>query len=974
MFRSQELLAHENKCKEILNIYPNGMESLLEVSCPKYDEPYLILIFNCDNNFYEKYRKRAQRKFEAAPMEISYEQINQGSELDSSSNNSNNSFTISFTSENEAPIFKQPRKSNPPLEEIYSNINESKKYLNIIRKVLREITKFDESFIDVFLKEYSKRKSEKIITENKSYYDECLNVYKHYNWNNNSINKQSNNDDSSESDDEDFFLYANTSSSNQKKRKDEYEFYTEITYEDYILILCSFIKYQTELDIHFQLSDEQTFLLIYGNEKTYEKLAEKYRYDLQLKNYAFKYEYDKQKKNKKVDDSYIDFKPTRQTTTTALNESITTDIDDLLSESACSSGSNILGEKLIDSYQRLPQSFPNLQFYKLKLHNQLHFPPYLPFRIEKKEKFRTYEKDDNYHDCNNDPDFNKVISGKCQHECSIFRNIDKLRLINISVEKVINFSFLEKEIILKKFIYKQNYTEYESKLSVASLFHNNTKIFSNTNTMYLIHTIRNYYGEYLSFYFLWVSYFCKWLIFPGLFGMILFLIKTLHPTTFETDLNTIGNFKLKYYEIASILYAVFIITWASFYLKAWKQKEQIFSYIWGMENYIKKEPADVNFKPNKKQSFLFNEKIHTVTKLSFYFRRAISFIVLAIMIALRVLLTYYIKQENSKENITFQKSIIVSLLSGIISKTMSIIYEYLAKVFSKWENHEKYSQRQNSLAFKLVMFEFVNNYSVLYYIALYKPMKEISCLYNDCSKELEIQLYMLLLINFSFNLYEVGYPYIVFKWNEKKSKKHHILQMTSIHSEDHQLLRKKYNTLIYEYNERLISFGFVCLFSVAAPLTPIFVFVFTFLENYFDLYKIVHLSRVEVIEGSSGIEVFNSVFRLFYLIGMVTSTALVLFNKPKVLNIKFDDENWREQIFTNNEFVNRILVFAILENVIFIFGGIGINTLPTWFLHLDEFKSVYKRKYYNRQRKELPHITKEDENEEEGFGCGKGGS
>ena len=34
----------------------------------------------------------------------------------------------------------------------------------------------------------------------------------------------------------------------------------------------------------------------------------------------------------------------------------------------------------------------------------------MPFEKIKKLKFRTYERNDNYHDCENDPDFHKGIN------------------------------------------------------------------------------------------------------------------------------------------------------------------------------------------------------------------------------------------------------------------------------------------------------------------------------------------------------------------------------------------------------------------------------------------------------------------------------------------------------------------------------------------------------------------------------------
>ena len=42
----------------------------------------------------------------------------------------------------------------------------------------------------------------------------------------------------------------------------------------------------------------------------------------------------------------------------------------------------------------------------------------------------------------------------------------------------------------------------------------------------------------------------------------------------------------------------------------------------------------------------------------------------------------------------------------------------------------------------------------------------------------------------------------------------------------------------------MIRFGFVCLFSVGAPLTPLFVLIINIIESFADIYKLFNLLRV----------------------------------------------------------------------------------------------------------------------------------
>lgn len=64
-------------------------------------------------------------------------------------------------------------------------------------------------------------------------------------------------------------------------------------------------------------------------------------------------------------------------------------------------------------------------------------------------------------------------------------------------------------------------------------------------------------------------------------------------------------------------------------------------------------------------------------------------------------------------------------------------------------------------------------------------------------------------------------------------------------------------------------------------------------------------------------------------------------------------------IITNYNIINAYNLMTFIFNNI---NGYFTEDFP--LLKQNEFKSVYKRKYYNRNKKELPHVTKEDDNED----------
>ncbi len=896
--------------EKIILLYPKGIYSIFDTPEPKENEVYKTLIFNTNERFYKKFYTKMKKISNIVDTGIPLNEIPQDSIFNNNIKENNNNIINKLNeSTNSDYLNSNYYNSNPTQNEIYNRIQDNNQFRNLVKKVLSEVQKSNELLLETVLNKYAEYNSNKLKESHPEYFEKCTKVYV---------------------------------TCNPDKKNSTYLPYYEFHYEDFILIFCSVIRYFTGLNIKIEISDsapKKILLIIYGNEDNYETFAEFFGFELQLKPYASKY------------DIYVN-KELRKNSLMDSKKSLS--YEERLSFSRL----NSLEISLITQKSDLNKSY---QFWELSQNDQTAFPPYMPFEKVKKLKFRSYERNDNYHDCENDPDFHKGINS-CDHDTSIFRNIDKLRLINKALELLFNNNTLIKYNILWMIVYKRNYISYGDKLLTQSLFNDTSKIFSKHHVYRLVNIIRNYFGEYISFYFLWCTSFCNWMILPSLIGFLVFIVGANQDEILQNyEIKTIKKLTLNTYDIFLIILCIFITIWAMLFLKVWRQNEQLFSYFWGMENYEKIEPLNGNFTPNKTYDFLFGERIKVFSTVSSNFRRFISYIVLGMMIIIRLVSVHYIYKIKNKEKYSqsLKWNIIFGCITGLTLKLMSILYEFIAKLFCEWENYEKLSQKQNALALKLILFEFVNNYSTLFYIAFYKTYSKQKCFYDNCFQELEIQLYLLLIINFSFNLYEIFYPLLMYQIRLRRINKHPLFRPKK-HSIEHQILSNECYTLIYDYNKRLILFGFVCLFSVAAPLTPIISLILSYLEIYVDVYKIFNLNRIDIIEGASGIDIYNSILKMFYFIGMLTSVALILFSNPHLLNLKYYVDF---SILKNKDFINKFILFAIIENVIlFIMTTFNYNDLPYWFNYISEYKSIYTKKYFNRDYKNLPHMIYAEEN------------
>ena len=722
-----------------------------------------------------------------------------------------------------------------------------------------------------------------------------------------------------------------------KKENKEIDDYCYLEYDDFVLIFARILKYFTGLDLQLSFTDlPNSFALsIYGNEKQLDKLAEKKEYELQLKNYAIKYQKILEEANKKSPGLY---------TNEILNVApIREDNRKLLSTSNYENTNNYRNEWI------------PLKYSELTTKNVLCFVPTEKYRNEKEEKFQRYNGGDEYHECNVTYDGDEI--GDCG--CSKYRGIDKLRLIYDSIDTLIKVNYLRQENIINYILIKRNYIDYGDKLSVKNIVFKSWNIFNTGTQMDYLFTIRNFYNEEIAYYFLWLTSLVKWLIIPAILGIIVNYSNKIMINPDGTHNHTI-----------LLLLSAFLALWGTAFLNYWSQKEKIFNYIWGTESFHKAEPDSENFVPDGYVTLVFNRQLPYISATKTVCKQLVSYIVLFIMLAAIVIGVYIIFMlkviliKKYPEQQTYI-GILSAIENTVLIAIMSNLYNMIANKLNDWQNYRKDFERMNALAVKFILYDLINNFYPLFYIAFVKKAtifgKEAEQCYgfggNDsCLEEIEIQLYTTLSINFGLNFLEIGMP--LFHQGARMIALKKKLEIKGIrigennedntaslspHSIDHQMILDEYTDLVSEYSEILVDLGYLLLFGVVAPLVPLLVLLLVYTEKFFDSYKIFFLSRVKLLDQSNGLGVYNTIIRLIVYGGMFSNVAFLIFGDNYFMPTK--------------NISYKIVLYCAVEFVIFILTlFIKWNILPSWFEYLDDIKEVYHKKYFRRSGKNLPHL------------------
>ena len=85
------------------------------------------------------------------------------------------------------------------------------------------------------------------------------------------------------------------------------------------------------------------------------------------------------------------------------------------------------------------------------------------------------------------------------------------------------------------------------------------------NRQFLINDIRDYFGEQVALYFAFISMYTRWLVFPGLVGILVYCT--------QTDKEKAGQKSL-------LAFCIMLMVWTGAFIKAWTRQDNALSYDW----------------------------------------------------------------------------------------------------------------------------------------------------------------------------------------------------------------------------------------------------------------------------------------------------------------------------------------------------------------------------------------------------------
>uniref|UniRef100_A0A673UF00 Anoctamin n=1 Tax=Suricata suricatta TaxID=37032 RepID=A0A673UF00_SURSU len=288
--------------------------------------------------------------------------------------------------------------------------------------------------------------------------------------------------------------------------------------------------------------------------------------------------------------------------------------------------------------------------------------------------------------------------------------------------------------------------------------------------------IRNYYGEKIGMYFVFLGFYTEMLSFAAIVGLACFIygLLSMHNNSSSTEIcdPQIGgqiimcplcDLVCDYWRLnttclaskishlfdneSTVFFAIFMGIWVTLFLEFWKQRQARMEYEWDLVDF-EEEQQQLQLRPEF-EAMCKHRKINAVTKemepymplysrLPWYFLSGATVtlwmsLVIACMVAvivyrLSVFATFasFMESEASFKHVkSFLTPQIATSLSGsclnfIVILILNFFYEKISAWITKMEIPRTYQEYESSLTLKMFLFQFVNFYSSCFYVAFFK--------------------------------------------------------------------------------------------------------------------------------------------------------------------------------------------------------------------------------------------------------------
>jgi len=468
------------------------------------------------------------------------------------------------------------------------------------------------------------------------------------------------------------------------------------------------------------------------------------------------------------------------------------------------------------------------------------------------------------------------------------------------------------------------------------------------------HKVRDYFGEKVAFYYVWMSFYWKWLTIPGVVGVVL----TVLDIMFRTPDN-----------MTAVPFCLFLAVWSLFLPHFWRRHQAKLSIAWGTFDMVpdlepcrpehygepRINPVTAQVEPyypwqKRMRTYMLNSAIIIFTG---------ALLLLLIMVLL-------VCRHKFKDDVTLPLLGGIGtwqLIMAIFVECANVALTRLAKHLTVNENHRTQSDHDTQLLAKVFAFKFVNSYFVLYYVAFFKGHvnffgEPLRCLHNDCFYDLQMALAIFMVVRL------ISQTMVTFLAPKLRAVARQMseqgrsgfynllhassrLELADMSAAEQQSRRNPYDPFS-DFDETLITHGYATLFSVTAPWCCSATLVWIFLLTKLDVKGLTeHTQRPLPIRTRTN-EPWDTAFDIYGILAALTNMMAIVF-------ASMEYGTWT--------FTEKIMLFILLIHMV-LFAKMVIKAI---FPEIPRSVEVLHLKQVGMVHRALEHIKVEPQQDLSAF-------
>jgi len=488
----------------------------------------------------------------------------------------------------------------------------------------------------------------------------------------------------------------------------------------------------------------------------------------------------------------------------------------------------------------------------------------------------------------------------------LFRAIDRVRLVGSIVKRHLNIPSLEHAGHVSDYFAPHQPEELDWLSKNWALDFSPRAQLSQP-----IGRVRNYFGEKIALYFAWLEFYARALFAPALVGLAIFSMN------FATG---------KKEGFSLIVFGGLVSLWSTLFCEMWKRRNAFLNLWWGTSSFAMQEQERPAFQGRSRMSAANDEyEIAHVDKKRYYIKMLVGACTVITMIlgvlgaiaGIFILKQHGIDSCEGKEDqdkCVARMAKYAGIANAVQIGVLNAVYRTVAQKINQWENHRTDSDYENTLIAKTFLFQFVNSYASFFYIAFIKrhvtspsardlqkytlagidlgyteleaaKRADNPCLVNsdgvpDCIGELQTQLASIFITRLVIgNFFEVVVPLgkvYLRKYLEKRSTGGEDIVYTQPEAET-KLNKYEEMESFDDYAEMILQYGFVTLFVVSFPLTPLLALINNVVEVHVDAFKLCQGHRRPWPRAAASIGTWAYFLNVMSTMSVVTNTGLLIF-------------------------------------------------------------------------------------------------